>query len=1360
MTERAVVVKLKAEVSAFKSAMSEATAATDATAKATTKAGEAASAAAAKVNRAAKEQADAAGRLRVAEAQLAEARSKYGQTSAQVIAAEEKVAKARRDQDAATKALTAAENAHRVAAGDAAKASEKAETASARLVRSAQDQGEAWNTAGFALTAFGAVAVGAFGAAVKAAIDWESAWTGVTKTVNASDEELAQIEEGLRGLTAVLPASHDEIASVAEAAGQLGVQTTSIVDFTKTMLQLGQTTNLTSDEAATSIAQMMNVMDSAPQDVGRLAATLVALGNSGASTEKSILSMATRIAGAGKLVGASEGEVLALSSTLADLGIQAELGGGVTTRVLLKLYSAVQGGGPILDKFAAVAGQSAEEFAAAFRESPVAALDAVAQGLTRVEASGGNVVQTLGSLGFEATEDLRVLLSLKGAGDALAKSLDLQGQAWEQASALAQEADKRNATAAAQIQISMNQIQEAAIDAGAVFVPVAAEIAGAIGGMAKGFASLPGPAQAAIAGFGGVAGATTLAAGAFALLLPRALDTYRAFQQLKAVNPAVAGGMRGVALGVTKASFAIGAIVTSLDLLSKHLDSKLVNSTQEWTTALEGLSKADIGELPKQFDELGRQLDLVLEPSRFEKFRNGATAWISPWATDMERAKETTAGLDAALKNMVSVDANTAAEAYWQTLERMNLTAAQGAVAFPEYNKAIQESSKAQAEAAATASDASTAWSTGIAEMGSTAEDAAEKLKEWRDMVSESDAGFVDLMGAYDAVIEKNREMAEETADATKSSKDSWEDYYDGQTVSFEDFLQQLKDQVKAQTDWEKNIKSLVGRVSDETIDYLVRLGPAAAPLVAQMVKQSDAKLREFGDLAGQRGAEAVSNFTDELLAARTPTFYVDANTDPALAAALSAVNEINRQNAEITVYTRLSSTVPKALNDYKSGHATGGAISGPGTGTSDSILSYVSNGEHVLTASDVTKMGGQESVYRFRSMVQAGMVQGYASGGAVGRAERAVDRARRAYARARGKDEKDDAREELREAKDRLERVRDLERDLRVDLRRGEIRDSVTGGIGGAYSTIDELRDLSRNKDLSRGQRESLADAARKAEPALKKLYTQADKIEKALEGAADRLADLQQVRDSVASDLSGRFSFSDSVADARRFDDGPNGTIRERIDTKVVIGEAKAYAAKLRTLAARLETLRKLGMPASLLQEIAALGPDQGIPVADSWIASGKGDIVAISAAYKDIDRYATSTGTVITDAMFKGGIAGAKAIVDGLEHEQDRIEKAILKIAKKLENALSKAIRGAAAGGSSKSSSLSLSGGVTAAQAVTASTTRIVSSAQALSAGGSSTTNVYQLDNAAAMSYARGVAVEVATVQRRNEAVLLRG
>jgi tape measure domain-containing protein len=65
-------------------------------------------------------------------------------------------------------------------------------------------------------------------------------------------------------------------------------------------------------------------------------------------------------------------------------------------------------------------------------------------------------------------------------------------------------------------------------------------------------------------------------------------------------------------------------------------------------------------------------------------------------------------------------------------------------------------------------------------------------------------------------------------------------------------------------------------------------------------------------------------------------------------------------------------------------GHATGGSIFGPGSGTSDSIPAMLSNGEHVWTADEVNKLGGQSAMYRLRGMVKSGLLKGFDSGGAV----------------------------------------------------------------------------------------------------------------------------------------------------------------------------------------------------------------------------------------------------------------------------------------------------------------------------------------------------------------------------------------
>lgn len=431
--------------------------------------------------------------------------------------------------------------------------------------RAAKSNEKAWSST--AQTAQrGATAVGlGLVFAGKAAIDWESAWTGVAKTVDGTSAQMAEMEGALRGLTRELPATHAEIAGVAEAAGQLGVKRGDILGFTETMVKLGESTNLTAVDAATGIAQISNVMGTMDREgtagVQRFGAALVALGNAGASTESQILDMASRLAGAGKLVGASEADVLALANAMASVGIESQLGGGVMSRVMIQMNSAVLSGTDSVLKFASVAGMSAERFSSMWRERPAQAMSAVVAGLSAMQAKGSDTASVLGDMGIKGTENLQVMLRLAGASDLLTSSLDLGAKAWSDNSALNAEFAKRNATTAAEMQRAMNAIKDSAINVGQVVAPIAADLANVLAALASGFSALPGPIQKLAVG---ALGLGVLSVGLIKVI-GVARDARVAFQALQASSALSAQQFTTVATkaeasagGITKAGRAAG----------------------------------------------------------------------------------------------------------------------------------------------------------------------------------------------------------------------------------------------------------------------------------------------------------------------------------------------------------------------------------------------------------------------------------------------------------------------------------------------------------------------------------------------------------------------------------------------------------------------------------------------------------------------------------------------------------------------------------------------------------------------------------------------------------------------------------
>lgn len=442
----------------------------------------------------------AADRLTRAATQASAATARIGQTRTgatvgaeltQATAAAGRYATATRQAATASTAMGAA--AARSAAGMAT-VGRAADTA-AKSHRSVADTAAAMGMSfGGIISPLTAVAAGLVGS-VKAAIDWDTAWTGVKKTVDGVD--FGVLEGQLRDMATSLPQTHQEIAAVAEAAGQLGVAGTDVAGFTRVMLDMGQATNLSSDQAATSMARISNVMGTMAREgvtgISRMGATIVALGNTTASTEAEITSMATRLAGAAATVGMSESAMLGLAASMSSVGIEAELGGSAMSRAMLGINSAVIEGGEKLEQFSDIAGVSAQEFAAAWREDPGQAMQMFLQGLNGVVASGGDVAGVLKQVGLRGTENASVFSRLANATDTVTAANKTAGEAWQANSALADEAAKRYESAGSQIKIAWNQVKDTLITVGAAMAPMVGTAASLFGGMAEAAGNVPGP---------------------------------------------------------------------------------------------------------------------------------------------------------------------------------------------------------------------------------------------------------------------------------------------------------------------------------------------------------------------------------------------------------------------------------------------------------------------------------------------------------------------------------------------------------------------------------------------------------------------------------------------------------------------------------------------------------------------------------------------------------------------------------------------------------------------------------------------------------------------------------------------------
>lgn len=343
-----------------------------------------------------------------------------------------------------------------------------------------QDVGGKIESAGKKLSLFSAGSTVALTAVSKGAIDFETAFTGVTKTVDGTDEQLAKIKQGLLDLSKATSSSSTDIAAVAEAAGQLGVKTENILAFTETMVRLGDSTNMSADEAATAIAQLYNIMGSDINTVDQFGAAIVALGNNAATTEADIVNMASRIASSGTQVGLTEQEVLALSTTLASVGLEAEGGGSAISAVITKIDKDVALNTDSLKTWADVAGMSVKDFKTLWENDAMSAIQKVVGGMGDAKAGDENLNIILDELGVTSLRQTDTMKRLSGASELMADMVNISNNAWEENSALTNESSKRYETTAAKITQMKNTVTELCVKLGDILLPILNKIISAI----------------------------------------------------------------------------------------------------------------------------------------------------------------------------------------------------------------------------------------------------------------------------------------------------------------------------------------------------------------------------------------------------------------------------------------------------------------------------------------------------------------------------------------------------------------------------------------------------------------------------------------------------------------------------------------------------------------------------------------------------------------------------------------------------------------------------------------------------------------------------------------------------------------
>lgn len=341
--------------------------------------------------------------------------------------------------------------------------------------------GMKWDLLGKSAVAAGTTAAAGISVSIKKASEFETAFAGVKKTVDApmgvnANEFFDGLQTDILKLSTTMPVAAEDIAGVYQAAGQLGVESGSLTEFSTAMLEFESATNglMKADDAAAIFAQYSNVTGTADEDIDNLASTVVALGNNMATTEPDILNMAQRIAAAGSQAGMSDAEIMGWSASMASVGLKAESAGTSFSKFTQGLVQDVATGSDSLETYADTAGMSVDDFKKLFEEDASGAVQKFIEGLGKLDSD--EMYSVFDNLEIKETRQIDTLSRLAGGSGEVKKAMDISNTAFSEGAALSDEAAMANSTLESKYAMLKNSIDAAAIRLGDAFLPLLTKI--------------------------------------------------------------------------------------------------------------------------------------------------------------------------------------------------------------------------------------------------------------------------------------------------------------------------------------------------------------------------------------------------------------------------------------------------------------------------------------------------------------------------------------------------------------------------------------------------------------------------------------------------------------------------------------------------------------------------------------------------------------------------------------------------------------------------------------------------------------------------------------------------------------------
>lgn len=297
-------------------------------------------------------------------------------------------------------------------------------------------------------------------ALAKNAAALEEGFIGVQKTTDFTDDEINTLKRSLFELGSQVPVNIKQLIDIAKVAGQLGLGKEGVAGikrFTEAFakLEIASDRTVSGELGAQQFARFLDNSGAGIDKAEEIVSAFTALGNESKLTEGQLLKLAVELAKTSKTFGLTAQQVLGLSTTLIELGVQPE----VARTSFVRFFRAVDTAkktGENLKQLSKITGLTSKEFLNLQKTNPSKLIVAFAEGLSRADKEGVSFNKELKDLGLGGSEAFTVLTALASGSERLAEKIALANSAYRENTALNKEVTSASKSFNSQVKILNN----------------------------------------------------------------------------------------------------------------------------------------------------------------------------------------------------------------------------------------------------------------------------------------------------------------------------------------------------------------------------------------------------------------------------------------------------------------------------------------------------------------------------------------------------------------------------------------------------------------------------------------------------------------------------------------------------------------------------------------------------------------------------------------------------------------------------------------------------------------------------------------------------------------------------------------